>query len=171
MYAVVGCGECEALWVVGGRPETSECPRCGHRREHALRTKLYTTDDADEAREARARLLAERHDAGDAFESVSTFPERETWEAAVGEETYLSESGVDPEAVADAGERAASPRKRQSRTETVRAALCELDAPTAAEVRAYCTERDVDAAFVEAALLELEQAGEVTEQDGAYRLV
>lgn len=173
MYAVVGCPECEHLWIVAGRPETSQCPRCGHRREHALRTKFATSEDADAAREARSRLLAERQDHEEAFASVESFADLEAAvdEAAVDDDTYLEASGVDPEAADEAGERASGGGESRSRTETVRAALRTVDEPTAADVRAYCGEHGVDPAFVDEVLARLRQSGEVTVRDGTYRLL
>lgn len=174
MYAVVGCGECEALWVVEGRPETSECPRCGHRREHAMRTKFHTAEDADEAREARARLLAERRGEADAFASVDAFADLDSVvdEAGVDDETYLSASGVDPDAVAEAGERAARPGgSGRSRRQAVREAIRDLQAPDEAAVVARATERGVPADYVRRALDRLREEGDVAVEDGIYRLL
>lgn len=173
MYAVVGCSECAALWVLEGRPETTECPRCGQRRGYEKRRKFYTTDDADDAREARARLLAERQDEADAFAAVESFDglEAQVDDAGIDDEAYLEGSGLDADAVAEAGERATEGSRSRSRTETVRAALRELDEPTDAAVREFCEERGVEPSFVEDALQRLLRAGEVTEQGGTYRLL
>lgn len=173
MYAVVGCSECAALWVLEGRPETSECPRCGSRRPTDRRRTFVRTDDLDAAREARARLLAERQDEADAFEAVEDFAALEADLDAAGpdDETYLAGSGLDPERVANAGERATSPSGRRSRQETVRAAVRELSEPDAEAVRTFCAERGVPGEAAESILQKLVRAGEVTEIDGAYRLL
>ncbi|MDZ7731364.1 MAG: DUF5817 domain-containing protein [Natrialbaceae archaeon] len=55
MYSVVGCSECKALWVVEGRPATSQCPQCGTRRPFDARRQFVTTDEPDHAREVRSR--------------------------------------------------------------------------------------------------------------------
>lgn len=173
MYAVVGCSQCTALWVLEGRPDTSECPRCGQRRDFAKRKQFVTTEDADEAREARARLLAKRQDLDEEYDAVDSFAalDAQVEDAGVDDETYLAGSGLDPAAVADAGERASSSGASQSRTETVRAALRELDEPDGDAVRAYCEERGVSGAFADDCLGRLVRAGEVTEQRGTYRLL
>jgi hypothetical protein len=174
MYAVVGCSECEALWIVEGRPETSQCPTCGHTRQHAKRKKFHTTADADEARQVRAQLLAERQGLADAFEGIDSFAEMESWidDAGPDDETYLEGSGLDPDAVAAAGERAESgTSSRQSREQIVREALKELEHPGVTEVVAYAGERGVDAEYVERALAKLVRAGEASESGGVYRLV
>ncbi|PSP75278.1 replication protein H, partial [Halobacteriales archaeon QH_6_68_27] len=75
MYAVVGCSECDMLWVVEGRPETSQCPRCGTRRPYAKRRKFVSTEDEDHAREVRASILANRQGHGDAFAELDSFAE------------------------------------------------------------------------------------------------
>jgi DNA-directed RNA polymerase subunit RPC12/RpoP len=173
MYAVVGCSECSALWVLEGDPETSECPRCGSRRPREKRRVFHRCEDADEAREARGRLLAERQGEAEAFESVASFEDLEGAIDAAGpdDETYLAGSGLDPAAVEAAGERATAGRKGQSREETVRAALRELDAPDAAAVAAYCRDHGLDRGDAEAILEKLRRAGEVTRRDGGYRLL
>ena len=174
MYAVVGCSECSALWVVEGRPETTQCPRCGSRRQHAKRRKFVETDDEDHAREVRASMLANRQGHGDAFAELDSFAEldRQVDEAGVDDETYLDASGVDSEAVAAAGERAGTGTGGgASRRDTVLAALRDLDAPTEADVVAYAAERGVPADYTEKTLRKLARAGEVTESGGTYRLL
>ncbi|MBX0287564.1 DUF5817 domain-containing protein [Haloarcula salinisoli] len=174
MYAVVGCSECSALWVLEGRPETSQCPRCGGRRQHAKRRKFVETDDEDHAREVRSSMLANRQGHGDAFAELDSFAEmdRQVDDAGVDDETYLEASGIDSEAVASAGDRAdQGSGGGASRKETVLQALRELDEPTEADVVAYATERDVPADYTRRALEKLVRAGQVSESDGSYRLV
>ena len=173
MYAVVGCSECSALWVVEGRPETSECPRCGTRRQYARRKKFVTSDDADEAREARARLLAERQDRGEAFASVDSFATlgERVEEAGVDDETYLEGAGLDADAVAEAGERAMEASGSKSRKERVREAVREVDEATEEAVVDYAAERGVDAEYTRKTLEKLVRAGEATENRGTYRLL
>jgi len=172
MYAVVGCGECGALWLVEGRPETSQCPRCGTTRAYEKRREFVTTDDEDHAREVRASMLAARGGHDDAFADLDSFAELETRvdEAGVDDETYLEESGVDSDAVAAAADRLESGGSR-SREELLRAALRELDEPRAEDVVAYAREHGVPAADTERALEKLVRAGEVSENRGVYRLL
>lgn len=173
MYAVVGCSECSALWVLEGDPETSECPRCGSRRPRERRRVFHRCQDADAAREARSRLLAERQGEGDAFASVEPFAELEGAIDAAGpdDETYLAESGLDPEPIAEAGERATAGGERQSREEIVRAALRELDDPDAAAVADYCRDRGVSNDDARSLLEKLRRAGVIARRDGGYRLL
>jgi hypothetical protein len=175
VYAVVGCSECSMLWVVEGRPETSQCPRCGTRRPYAKRRKFVSTEDEDHAREVRASILANRSGHGDSFAKLDSFAEMDEYVDDVGsdDEAYLEASGIDADEVAAAGERAGQSRSGggQSRQETVRAALRELDEPTEDDVVAYASERDVPADYTRTALEKLVRAGEVTENRGVYRLV
>ncbi len=174
MYAVVGCSECSALWVLEGRPETSQCPRCGQRRQHAKRRKFVETDDEDHAREVRASMLANRQGHGDAFAELDSFAEMDSQvdEAGIDDETYLEASGIDSEAVASASDRAdRGAGGGSSRKETVLQALRELDEPSEADVVAYATERDVPADYTRRALAKLVRAGQVSESGGSYRLV
>lgn len=173
MYAVVGCSECGMLWVLEGRPETTGCPRCGTRRPHEKRRKFVTTEDEDHAREVRASMLAARQDHGDAFADLDSFAEMETQVDEVGpdDDEYLAESGIDPEAVAAAGERAESSGGSTSRKEVVREAVRDCDEATEDAVVAYADERGVDADYARRTLEKLVRAGEATENRGVYRLV
>ena len=174
MYVVVGCSECSALWIVEGRPETSQCPRCGGRRQHAKRRKFVETDDEDHAREVRSSMLANRQGHGEAFAELDSFAEmdRHVDEAGVDDATYLEASGLDSESVADAGDRAGQGSGgTTSRKDTVIAALRDLNDPTEADVVAYAGERDVPADYTRRALEKLVRAGRVSESRGTYRLL
>lgn len=171
-YAVVGCTDCSALWVVGGTPETTECPRCGKRRRFGKLRRFVETEDRAEAREVRASILANRQGKGEAFAELDSFEEmeRKLDEAGVGDEEYLSESGIDPDRVAEAGERTASGAGGSAgRRETVEAAIDALAEPTAEAVVTYAGERGVPEDYTREALERLRRAGEVTERDGVYR--
>jgi hypothetical protein len=175
MYAVVGCSECEALWVVADRPETTRRPRCGTRHRFERLKRLATADEQSVAREARAALLAERRgDAAalDALDSMAEMADRLD-DAGVDDETYLAESGVDPDAVSAAGERAGSGASSggSSRRETVREAIRSVEDPTAAAVVAYAAERGVPEDYVHEALDRLVRSGAATRDGGAYRLL
>jgi len=174
MYAVVGCSECSALWVTEGRPETTQCPRCGTRRKHAKRRKFVETDDETHAREIRASMLANRQGEGDAFAELDSYAEmeRQIDDAGVDEETYLDESGVDTEAVSAAADRAEQGATGgASRKETVLSALRNLDQPTEGDIVAYAEERGVPASYTKKALEKLVRAGKASENRGQYRLL
>lgn len=173
MYAVVGCADCEALWVVEGSPERSECPRCGTSRTHAHRRKFLETDDPDHAREVRSSMLAARQGHDEAFASLDSFAEMEAHldEAGPDEETYLAGAGLDPAEVAAAGERAEGGGPSQSREAVVRESIRELDAPDLDDVAAYAADRGVPRDYVEATLEKLVRGGEATVTRGEYRLL
>ena len=170
MYAVVGCSECQALWIVADRPERSQCPRCGRSRRHEKRREFVTTDDEDHAREVRASMLAARSGHGDAFAELDSFGEldEQVESAGIDDETYLAGSGLDPETVADAG---ASSSPSRSRQEIVRAALRDLDEPTEEAVVDYAEGHGVSAGYTRRALTKLVRAGEVSDDHGVYRLL
>ena len=170
MYAVVGCGECQALWIVEGRPERSECPRCGTSRKYEKRRQFVTTDDEDHAREVRSSMLAARQGQSDAFAELDSFAElgEQAAESGIDEETYLAASGIDPAEVAAAG---ADDTDTKSREEVVREAVRELDEPTAEAVVGYAEKRDVPSSYTERALSKLVRSGEASESRGVYRLL
>ena len=174
MYSVVGCSECGALKLVADRPETTECNRCGKRLRFDRLKKFVQTDDVDHAREVRASMLANRQGHGEAFAELGSFAEMEsaTETPAVTDEEYLSGSGVDVEAVADAERRASSsPSSGASRKDVLLAALADLDRPTEAAVVEYATERGVPRDYVVDALTKLVHRGVVSETGGRYRLL
>jgi len=174
MYAVVGCGDCSALWVVADRPDTSRCPRCGTRHRYDLLREFVTTDDEDHAREVRASMLANRGGEGDAFAELDAFDELEddAMSAGMDDAEFLAAAGVDPEETAAAGERAErGAGGGRSKRETVLGALRELDEPTEDDVVAYAAERDVGAEYVRRSLEKLRRRGEVAVDGGTYRLL
>jgi DNA-directed RNA polymerase subunit M/transcription elongation factor TFIIS len=175
MYAVVGCPECSSLWVVEGRPETSQCPTCGQTRKHEKRREFVTTDDPDHAREVRASMLAARQGHDDAFADLDSFAQLEerVADAGIDDETYLEESGVDADAVAGAADRLAEGEGGggRSRREVVLEALRDLDAPDEEGVVEYARRRDVPPEYARRALEKLVRNGRASESGGEYRLL
>ncbi|MDF9745753.1 DUF5817 domain-containing protein [Natrinema salsiterrestre] len=174
MYAVVGCSECSNLWIIEGRSETTQCPRCGSRRAYERRKKFVETDDAAHARDVRASMLANRQGEGEAFAELDSFAELEDDVAGgvVDDNEYLEESGLDVDEVAAAGDR--DPRGSShdgSKKEIVKGALEALDRPTEDEVVDYAGERGVSAEYARDALEKLTRRGVVSESRGRYRLL
>ncbi|WP_336036346.1 DUF5817 domain-containing protein [Halobacterium yunchengense] len=172
-YAVVGCSDCGALWVVEGRPQTTGCPRCEKRHRFSKLRRFVTTDDEDHAREVRASMLANRAGHGDAFAEVEDFAALDDVadDAGMSDEDFLSAAGVDTDEVADAAVRAEQSTRSLGKREAVRAALRDLDEPTQADVEAFAAEHGVGADYVERALRKLERAGELTHTGDGYRLL
>lgn len=163
MYTVVGCPACRAIWVVEDRPETTECRRCGKRHRFEKLRSFARTDTADAAARVRSSMLADRADDG-AFVDPQ---EIDVEGVGMDDATFLSASGVDPDAVADAGKTDTSGSR--SRKRILLDGLSELDAPTEAEVVEYATAAGVPEAKAERLLTKLRRAGEVTETDGTLR--
>lgn len=170
MYAVVGCGECKALWIVEGRPARSECPRCGTTRKFEKRRQFVTTEDENHAREVRASMLAARQGQSDAFAELESFAELgdRVEDAGIDDETYLAQSGLDPDAVATAGQDESASKSREK---IVREAIETLDDPTEKRVLEYCARQDLSASYVQRALEKLVRSGEASENRGVYRLL
>lgn len=178
MYAVVGCSDCSALWVLSDprSQDRATCSRCGRRHRVSNLRHLFEAEEAETARQARARILARRQGEGEAFDDVPSGAdlERAADEAGVDEEAYLARSGLDPDAVAAAGERAgegSGSTGSGDRASVVRAAVREQAEPTADEVVAYATERGVPAEAARDLLGRLRKRGVVTRQAGRYRLL
>lgn len=174
MFAVVGCRDCSALWIVDGQPQTTTCPRCATQHQFEKLRPLATTAEKDAAREARSRLLAARQGEADAFAELGTFAELDTQldDVGISDVEYLEESGLDAGEIAAAGERATEGgTTSRPRREVVQGAIERLDEPTEDEIIAEAARRDVAAPAAKAALAKLVRAGDVTESDGAYRIV
>ncbi|MFC6989361.1 DUF5817 domain-containing protein [Haloplanus sp. GCM10025708] len=173
MYAVVGCSDCGALWILADPTEakTAQCPRCRTRHETRRLERFYRTEDRDAAREARAAMVAEKSGDSEAFDALPSVREMERRldDAGVDDDEYLTAAGLDADAVADAGDVGGSPS--QSRPELVRAALSEGGARTESEIVAYATERGVPAEAARDVLERLTRRGELTESGGEYRLL
>ncbi|WP_121741990.1 DUF5817 domain-containing protein [Natronorubrum halophilum] len=174
MYAVVGCSECSNLWIIEGRSETTQCPRCGSRRGYEKRKKFVTTDDASHARDVRASMLANRQGEGEAFAKLDSFDalEADVADGVVDDDEYLEESGLDVEEVEAAGDRdQRQPNRSGSKKEIVKRALAELERPTDDDVIEYAGERGVSAEYVRDALEKLTRRGVASENRGRYRLL
>ncbi len=176
MYTVVGCPDCGALKLVEDRPETTRCPRCGRRSQFGKLRSFYRSDDIDAAREARARLLAQRGDNEAAYNEVGSFADIDAAADAAGmdDEEFLERSGLDSDEVAAAGERAGRGRgdtSSGSRKDRVLAALRDLDRPTEEDVVERAGEEGVPPDYVRTALEKLRRRGEVSETGGRYRLL
>ncbi|MES3516693.1 MAG: DUF5817 domain-containing protein [Natronomonas sp.] len=162
MYWVVGCGECSALWIVDGRPETTNCRRCGKRhRFEALRT-FAETETSEAASRVRSAMLAERSDDGEFVDPTEIDIE------AVGmdESDFLEQSGLDAEAIEDAG---SDETRSRSRKQVVLDAVAELEEPTTGAVIEYADGAGVSRSYVERALDRLVRSGELLESEGVYR--
>lgn len=165
MYAVVGCSNCRALWVVEDRPETTQCPHCRTRHRFERLKVFAEADSADAAVRARSELLAERADEGGFVDPAAVDAEA----VGMSEEAFLAASGLDAEEVTAAGDRADGGQGSRSRRQVVLDALADLDAPTGDDLRAYAAEHGVEAEYVDRALAKFERSGEVTRADGVYR--
>lgn len=169
-YVVVGCTECAALWIITGSNETSECPRCGKRHQVDQLRHLAEADDKAHASELRARLLAQRQDATDAFDAVPHFErlEADLDHAGVDDREYLAASGIDPDAVEKAGSQAPT---SMSREEIIQTAIDNLESPTETAIIEYAQDRDVSPDYVRKALRKLTERGELIKTNNGYRRV
>ena len=175
MYAVVGCSECEHLWLLSDprTAETATCPRCGRTHRTKNLRRLAEDEDREAARQARSALLAKRGGDSEAFAETAHVAEmeRELDDSGVNDREYLAGSGVDPDTVAAAGDRATGRTGSRSRDEVVRDAIREHDSPTADDVEAYAESHGVPGEKAQELLETLVRRGEVSESSGVYRLV
>ena len=166
MYSVVGCGECRALWIVEGRPETTRCPRCRRRHQFNKLRAFAETDSSEAAARIRSSMLAERASDGEFVDPSEIDIEG----VGMDDVEFLSASGVDPASVSAAGERAERGNSHsRSRKQVVLDGIDELDEPTDDEIIEYAATSDVPESYVERVLEKLRRSGTVTRSDGVYR--
>ncbi|ADJ14705.1 DUF5817 domain-containing protein [Halalkalicoccus jeotgali] len=168
MYAVVGCTDCNALWLIEGRQETVRCRGCGRTHQYGKLKQFVETEDANHAREVRASMLASRGGHADAFAAVDSFADLDSQveRSVIDDDELLEGAGIDATAAAAAGTTESASKDRR---EVVLDAVEHYEEPTARAVVDYATERGIPEGYVERALEKLVRAGELTESDGRYR--
>ena len=171
MYAVVGCSNCGALWLLSDpdSAQTAGCQRCGKtHRTHKLK-RFFESDDRTAAREARAARLAKKHGDAEAFAEVDHVADLEAQldESGIDDAEYLAGVGLDPDQIAAAGD--VSGGRSRSRDEIVRDAVDQADRED--DIVAYAVDHGVPADAARSLLETLRQRGEVSESGGRYRLL
>lgn len=157
MYSVVGCSDCAHLWIVEGRPETTECRRCGARHDFRSRRRLAETEDPDQARELRSRLLAERANAGEGPADSFDVLEEEVADGVI--------RALEPiESVPDES-------KPTDKRGIVLEAIEERAEPTRSAIREHGRDRGLASEEVDSVLEKLHRAGTVTREGDTYRRV
>jgi hypothetical protein len=171
MYAVVGCTECGAYWLLTDpkQSDSATCPTCGRRHQTAKLRTFYESEDREAAREARAALLAKKHGNSEAFADVAHVSEleAEVEESGLSEEAYLEQSGVDADAVQEAGD--TSRERSRSRDEIVRDAV--RAGGTEADIVSRAVADGVPRDTATKLLEKLRRQGEVVESGGELRLI
>lgn len=176
MYAVVGCNECGNVWLLSDpdESETAQCSRCGKRHQVRKLRRFHESPDCEAARQVRSAMLARKGGAKEAYAKLDSVAdmERQLEEAGVSDEEFLAGSGLDPDEITEAGERATGGgSKSKSRDEIVRDAVEAADEPTEEGIVAYATEQGVPAEAARDLLEKLRRRGEVSESRGRYRLL
>lgn len=176
MYAVVGCNECGNMWLLSDprAQKSANCPRCGKTHRTKKLRRFAEEEDRQAARQARAALLAKKQGNSEAFAETAHVAdmEREVEESGIDDREYLEASGLDADAVDEAGERASKGNARSSnRIDVVKDALREGDRPTEEEVVAYAEERGIDGETASDVLERLVRRGDASESRGRYRLL
>lgn len=157
MYVVVGCSECDHLWIVEDDRESTECRRCGSRHDLDARRHFAEAEDANTARELRSRILAQRASAGEhPTESFAELDDR------------VADGVIDPIHPVERTDPTPVPTDRLG---LVTHGLERLERPRLEELVAFCAEYGQDGPAVERTLEALVRRGDVVREDRRYRLV
>lgn len=154
MYSVVGCPDCESVWIVESEPATTTCPRCATRHRFDGLRKLARADDKLAAREARSMIMADRMDDEENADPDSFADMDRELEARRSPPTASSPSG--------------SPTSHES---VIRSAIRTLDPATEPGIVSFAGDHDVPEETARDILERLVRAGDVTESEGRYRLL
>lgn len=170
MYAVVGCRECGAFWVIEGRPERTQCPRCRTSHQTTRLKRFVETEDGDAAREARGALLAADAGFEELYDRLERFDRLDDAAQAAGPDPdeVLAAVGVDPDAARDAAMR---DRSSHDRLEIVERVIARADPATEAAIIDRATDRDLDPGTVRRALDALHERGAVVRDGDTYRII
>ena len=173
MYRVVGCSTCEALWIVEGEPDTTQCPRCRTRHQFRRLQPFVVTDSKAEARDVRSALLAARQDADGAAETLDSVAEIDAVleDTGISDDEFLGKHGLDAEKIEAEAEAAIEGPSKKSRRDRVLEAVRELEEPDESAVIAYATDRGVPEEYAREVLEKLSRTGEITRTSDGYRLL
>lgn len=173
MYVVVGCSECQHLWLLSD-PQTNDsatCPGCGKTHQTDNLKHLFESAERDPARQTRAALLAKRSGESAAFAKLDHISEQEARldDAGVDDKEYLEGVGLDANEVTAAGEISGSGSR--SRTEILRDAIRETDPSTKDAIIARAAESGVPETAATDLLEKLARQGEIISGSGGYRIL
>lgn len=173
MYAVVGCNECSAMWLLSD-PEAAEsatCPRCGKRHRTKRLKRFFESEDRAAAQEARSALLAKKQGDSEAFAEVAHVADLEGQieDAGVDDEEYLAAAGLDPDAIEAAGDRDDEPGT--DRETILREAVETAGRNGRSAVIEHAVDRGVPRDRAASLLDRLVREGEAIESGDGYRLL
>ena len=60
IYSVVGCNNCQTVWIIEMHPENVKCPRCKKKHKFKKLRKFVETLDIDIARKKRSELISKK---------------------------------------------------------------------------------------------------------------
>jgi len=146
VFIVVGCSECESVKIARQGDETTVCNRCQNQIDMGAARTIFSSDDLEEAKEARSMALARRTGFDYLAEEIAEDGiVSENVSERFGEEEVMEKEGVNVEAVEEAGdvgrEKTASESKPQKRIVTD--AVEFLDQPTDEDIADFGEERGV----------------------------
>jgi hypothetical protein len=127
MHHVVGCSNCDNLWIAYDEPKTTSCTLCGERYKFRKLKKLYSDPDEEKAKQALTLKQAEVNDVEHIEEKLRNSKMFDTdVKRAISDEEYLKRKGVSVDGDEDDGTDFSS----LSDEELVMEAVSEVDEPT-----------------------------------------
>jgi hypothetical protein len=130
MYTVVVCSNCRFVWIVEGRPQTSQCRKCRKTRQFKKLKKYHETEDLDEAKIARAFYQSRVYGEEEHFDRALDKGILEEHEPGrIRDDEYLESMGIDANQTNSFVENRHSAAKKKSERRVVIDAFRELDNP------------------------------------------
>jgi len=146
VFVVVGCSECESVKIARREDEKTVCNRCQNQIDIAAARKIFSSDNLEEAKEARSMALARRTGFDYLAEEIAEDGiVSESVSERFGEKEVMEKEGVDIETVEDAGEIDRSKTSTESKPQKriVTDAVEFLDEPTDKDIADFAEERGV----------------------------
>jgi predicted Rossmann fold nucleotide-binding protein DprA/Smf involved in DNA uptake len=165
MYIIVICPDCETPRIVKDDPETIECFNCGKRHQQRKLRIFCKTDNAAEARRVKGQIVAEQRGLDDVFDELGAIDVEASTQRV--NDVFMQQTGL-----ADAlREDATASRKSSSPVALIKQAIRDTSEPTEDRILAVVAEHGMDAKKAQRTLSKLFQQGEITEQNGEYRVL
>lgn len=165
MYIIVICPNCETPRIIKDDPETIECFNCEKRLKQRKLKIFFKTENAEEARRKKGEIVADQQGLSDVFEKLGAIDVDASTRRV--NERFQEQTGLNALLEDDSD----TSRKKSSPVDLIKRAIRESSEPTEDHIISVVAEHGLSAKRAERTLSKLFQQGEITEQNGEYRVL